>query len=452
MHVRTLDVATAESRPAAYLFGGFRLDLGRRLLFRQSQAVRVPDHVFQILLILIEAKGDIVHREVLASRVWPDTAVGDGNIAQHVYLLRQILGEHLRDRSIVTTVNGKGYRLTIPVSVEWHDSDNKGPALEAIDSGETESFRDYCHGSYLLERRNAPALKRAIEIFESGLESDPDHVPSLVGLARAYALLGEYWYLPPATAFAKAKAAIRRALGIAPSSANAHAVLSGLMMFSDWDWRGAHSELETAVSLNPNASIVRNNTTYYYICTGEHDRALSEARHATLAEPSSLSRQLLLGLVRIHAGEYRDGISCMSRLIEIDRDFYVARRYRAQAFLLGGQPEEALADLLLLPQERSEETCFRLPLLARAYAECGEVERAGQVYANLQGMENREYVASWNLAIVATGLGLFEEALTHLERAFECREPALLFLKSLPWFVRLGDHPRFRRMLAAIGP
>ncbi len=452
MFLKVLDVPARE-RHAAYSFGEFRLDSARRLLFRESRVLPVPERVFQILLILLEAGSEVVSRDAIALRVWPEGAVADGNIAQHVYLLRKILGENARDRALVMTVNGKGYRLTVPVKVEPQSAENGCAAGDgAFGSADVEPFRDYCQGSYLLERRTASALTRAIAAFDTALQADAEYVPALIGVARAYALLAESWHVPAPAAFGKAKTAIRRALAIAPQSAAAHAVHSELLLFADWDWKGARHELATASSLNPNSSIVQNSAASFYLCAGDPERALFEAQRAIMAEPSSLSRQLLFGLVLIHAGRYAQGIASMSRLIESDAEFYVARRYRAQAFLLSRQPEEALTDLLLLPQERSEEPCFRLPLLARAYADCGDAARAEHIYASLQTLAASEYVVFWNLAIVAAGTGHSEEALTHLERALVKREPALLFLKSQPWFEALADSPRFKEILNAIEP
>lgn len=105
-------------RPVAYRLGDFRLDTARRLLFRETEIIPLPERIFQILMLLIEAAGGVVHRDTIAAKVWPDTAVADGNIAQHVYLLRKILGEHARDRGLVMAVSRKGYRLTVPVTAE----------------------------------------------------------------------------------------------------------------------------------------------------------------------------------------------------------------------------------------------------------------------------------------------------------------------------------------------
>ncbi len=95
---------------------------------------------------------------------------------------------------------------------------------------------------------------------------------------------------------------------------------------------------------------------------------------------------------------------------------------------------------------------MRLPLLARAYAECGDTERAEEIYRTLQEMSRTEFVVGFNLATVAVGLGRLEEALDHLERAFETRGTALLMLRGLPWFRPIAGLARFKALLQAIWP
>jgi len=42
--------------------------------------------------------------------------------------------------------------------------------------------------------------------------------------------------------------------------------------------------------------------------------------------------------------------------------------------------------------------------------------------------------------------------MAHLEKAFLDREPALAFLKSLPWFRQIAERPRFREIARFVGP
>ena len=295
-------------------------------------------------------------------------------------------------------------------------------------------------------------MAAATEQFEAALRIDNEHVPALIGLARSHALMAEYWYAPSSYTFPKAKAAIVRALEIDPSSAEARATLGNILLFCDWNWTEAEREIQTATRLSPSSTSVHVNAAWFYMCKGSGDMPLRQMQRALLVEPSSPVLQLFLARTFLHTGEYGRAIDSFSNLIENGPDFSIARRYRAQGYILNRQPAEALADLLLLPQDRAEDLALRLPLLGRAYADCGDADRAEGIYRNLVEMARTEYVVGFNLATVAVGLGKLEEALEHLEDALRKREPALLMLRSLPWFGPIAQRSRFKAVLRAIWP
>ena len=100
----------------AYIFGCFRLDPTQRRLYSGRECISLQERAFRLLLLLIEAAGDVVSKETLAAKVWPDSTVTDGNLSQHIYLLRRTLGERAKDRSYIMNVPGKGYRFALPVA------------------------------------------------------------------------------------------------------------------------------------------------------------------------------------------------------------------------------------------------------------------------------------------------------------------------------------------------
>jgi len=417
----------------------------------------MPERLALLLTHLLQASGAVVSKETLALSVWPQEAVSDGNLAQHIYMLRRLLGDRARDHSYILSVQGRGYQFVAPVAIA-HPALNESFTTDAASLGkvltedEFKCFRSYCQGSFFLEQRTAPQIRRAIGFFEAALLMNPGYVPALIGLARAHSLLGEYWHAPSNLSFPAAKRAISRALEIDPGSASAHAVVSGLLSFADWDWKGAKDAIDLALRLNPGSTFVRNNAAWLYVCTGDYAEALAQAQFALTMDPSSLPLQLLVARVLVHSKDYHNATDIMSNLLEADPAFYIARRYRAQAYLLNGEPDKALADLQLLPEERSEDPSFRLPMLGRAYAELGDSIRAQTILETLQWLAQTDYVAFWNLAIVASGLGCLDEALSHLEAAYEHREPTLPFLKSLPWFEPISATHRFKSLLLRVGP
>lgn len=439
-----------------YTFGSFRLDPMRGKLYQGSEIVLLPERLARLLLLLIRANGDVIDKDTIISKIWPESAVTDGNLSQHVYMLRQVLNERAQDRDYIVTVRNRGYRFVAPVSVIAPELD--ASAERNYESAgrrwrsEPEVIQHYCRGCYLLEKRTASALAAAAQQFEGALRVQQDYVPALIGLARAYEMMAQYWYAPGSYTFPKAKAAIMRALEVDSSSAEARAVLGNIILFCEWNWVAAEREIETAVRLNPKSTFVYEDAAWFYLCKGSRETPLREMERALLVEPSSPILQLCLARVFLHSGEYGRAIDAFSDLIESVPDLSIARRHRAQAFILNGQPAEALTDLLVMPVDRAEDLALRLPLLARAYADCGDTERAEQIYQLLLETARAEYVVNFNLAMVAVGLQRLEQALEHLERALQRREPAMLLLRGLPLFVPIAQRARFKALLWAIGP
>ena len=60
---------------------------------------------------LIERRGHVIDKEELMQRVWPDTFVEEGNLAQNIYTLRKMLGETPEGADYIKTVPRRGYRF-----------------------------------------------------------------------------------------------------------------------------------------------------------------------------------------------------------------------------------------------------------------------------------------------------------------------------------------------------
>jgi DNA-binding winged helix-turn-helix (wHTH) protein len=112
--VQTTDFGTA----LTYRFGPYILDAARRVLLIGAETRPVSEKVFQLLLFLLGARGDVVTHESILAQVWPGEGHSEANVAQHVFMLRALLGEHARGRVYVVTVPGRGYRFAAPVEAK----------------------------------------------------------------------------------------------------------------------------------------------------------------------------------------------------------------------------------------------------------------------------------------------------------------------------------------------
>jgi Tol biopolymer transport system component/DNA-binding winged helix-turn-helix (wHTH) protein len=108
-------VALSKQKQFFYEFGSFRIDLVNRLLFRNGELVPLQPKMFDTLLLLIENRGQLIEKDELMSRLWPDTVVEESNLTQNVYVLRKMLGADPQGDRYIETIPKRGYRFTANV-------------------------------------------------------------------------------------------------------------------------------------------------------------------------------------------------------------------------------------------------------------------------------------------------------------------------------------------------
>src|SRR5258708_38825506 len=102
----------------AISFGPYRLLAAQGLLLEGDQPVRVGSRAFDIREALIERAGEVVGKEELIARAWPNTYVEEANLKIQVSALRRALGDGQDGNRYVITVPGRGYNFVAPVRRE----------------------------------------------------------------------------------------------------------------------------------------------------------------------------------------------------------------------------------------------------------------------------------------------------------------------------------------------
>lgn len=123
------------------------IDPVRRTLRRHGELVAVTPKAFSILLALLERPGEVVTKQELLQKIWPDTFVTEANLTQNVSSLRKALGESANERRYIVTVPGRGYSLgafAVPLEVPADEEDEAvpppaeaAPALPSLASSST---------------------------------------------------------------------------------------------------------------------------------------------------------------------------------------------------------------------------------------------------------------------------------------------------------------------------
>jgi DNA-binding winged helix-turn-helix (wHTH) protein len=101
----------------AISFGPFRLLAAQRLLLDGEKPVRLGSRAFDILAALIERAGEVVGKEELIARAWPQTFVEESNLKIQVSALRRALGDGQSGHRYIVTVPGQGYNFVASISL-----------------------------------------------------------------------------------------------------------------------------------------------------------------------------------------------------------------------------------------------------------------------------------------------------------------------------------------------
>jgi len=99
-------------------FGDFEFDDRRRSLRVRGQPVRLTGQAIDLLCLLLERPGELLSREEIRRRLWPDSNVEfDHSLDVVVSRLRTVLGDRSPSPRYIETVPRRGYRFIEPVTV-----------------------------------------------------------------------------------------------------------------------------------------------------------------------------------------------------------------------------------------------------------------------------------------------------------------------------------------------
>ena len=99
----------------AYRFGAFEVDLAARELRKSGVRLRLDAKAFDLLVVLLEYRGELVTRDCLRARLWPATHVDfEHGLNNAVNRLRAALGDSAHAPRFIETLPRRGYRFVAP--------------------------------------------------------------------------------------------------------------------------------------------------------------------------------------------------------------------------------------------------------------------------------------------------------------------------------------------------
>ncbi|HKR15588.1 MAG TPA: protein kinase [Pyrinomonadaceae bacterium] len=314
-------------------------------------------------------------------------------------------------------------------------------------AGENEEARQlYTAGRYYSTRRTAEGLRQAIERLERAVELDPDFAIAHAELADCYALLNWYVEPAPAEAWERAKASALAAVDADPDLPEAHASLGFVKLHYDRDWILAERELRKAIQLKPSNQVAHRWYAYSLSAMGRHDEAYAEIERARQITPQSAVIATAVANVLFLAGKFDECITQCRKALELDPGSVAAHTIQRWAYEKKGMHAETLA---AFEQERSfaGDTPTTHAKRAHVLAAIGKHEEAKAILDELISKRNQNWVTAYEIAIIYTLLGDFDNAFRWLKQAEREHAVGFTFVRVDPHLARLRTDPRFADLM-----
>jgi TolB-like protein/Flp pilus assembly protein TadD len=312
------------------------------------------------------------------------------------------------------------------------------PETGARATKNTEAYYHYLRGRQLDRRGRLENFRGAVDAYSQAVALDPNYAAAYAGLAIAQASVAD---LTGDTAeLQRAEHNVDKALALAPEDAIGYAARSYLRTVWLWDWSGAQTDIEKALSLDPRNSDVQDHYARLLADQGRLPEAIAAQKKAAEIDPLSSAGWESLGFYYMCSGDYAAAVAALDRAIDIEPKSVLALNALGVTRLLQGQGEQAREAFRKIELEG-----LRLAGIAMAEHTLGHVKESQQALGELAANHAQE--AAYQVAQVLAWRGEKDQAFDWLERAFKQRDGGMSETRTDPTLRSLHADPRFNALL-----
>ena len=333
--------------------------------------------------------------------------------------------------------------LQIASALEAELSPDEQARVRRTPTHDVQAYHLFLQGRQVLGRYTTEAMLACIVFFDRAIARDPDFADAYALLAMVHAQLAEMGVVDPEGGYARAEAAVTRALALDADLDVAHCTLGFIRAVRDYDWTGAERAFERALELNPSGADTYD--LYGRVLAGieQYDRAIALLERASELDPLAHRVDVVTTLLR--AGRVEEAIARAEAALELE-DHERTRATLGWAYFLAGRRDEGIVELERAVAMAPGASMW-LAQLGEAHALAGNASRAREILRTLEERSREGYVPPYYFAYVHAGLGEADRALDHLERAVAERAGPAYSIKGSFLLAPLRAHPRFRALL-----
>jgi tetratricopeptide (TPR) repeat protein len=336
-------------------------------------------------------------------------------------------------------------RITDALEVELTPRDRS--RMEQRPTQSLEAYQSYLLGLAAWRKRTAESLDETIRHYKDAIAVDSSFALPHAGLAEAFA--AQPWYqnrLDSETALEEGRAYAERALELDPSLGGAYASL-GLMKEMLYDWEGAEEDFQRATEISPEYATAHHWYANMLSRLGRFEEGQAEIRRAYELDPLSGIINQDVGYNLALAGDLAGAARQYRRALELNPEFPTTTIVLANTALDLGEFEEARDAFTAWAKMTGNDPDLigSLADRAKAFAESGDPQPLPP------GLDLEAVLPPFAIAPTYIHLGLHEEAVRAVERAFAEGQVAVTLGLGTPTFDPIRSDPRFQAVARWVG-
>jgi TolB-like protein/Tfp pilus assembly protein PilF len=302
-----------------------------------------------------------------------------------------------------------------------------------------EAFDAYLHGYYFFERNTEKEADTAAKYFERATQLDPSYALAWVWLSRTRNRQVNVLLIPAEEGHRLAREAVERALELNPKLAAAHAQMARIKRQVDFDWAGADTSTQRALSLEPgNPENLRSAASAAAIL-GRLDEAVQLSRRAVDFDPLNGDSWESLGENEFYLGRLDEAAADSKKALELNPDVWPGPIQLSKIYIMQDWPQDALPEIELIRQ-----ATVRAYLYPIAYYALGRKKESDTA---LSALIAKYHESTYGIAQVYAFRNQPDEAFEWLDRAYAQRNSGLITTKVNPLLKNLHKDPRFAAFL-----
>lgn len=340
--------------------------------------------------------------------------------------------------------------LAVAESIRGALAPDERARLESTKDSHPEAHLEYLKARHHWGKWTQPALQTALLHARRAIDLDPTYAPAHEMLARSFAILGYWGYMPGREAYPLAKSSAEHAIDLDESLGDAHAALGLVRWLNDWDIESCASESKFAVALSPSSEFARLIRALFLVTMrGDRQGALDEASAALTLDPLSFFSNFGTTWIYIFTRDYEQAAHQAAATIEMYPEALHA--HFAMGHVKLGQERYSEAVSAFETALHLEREITLLGSLGHAYAKTGRVSEARALLTEIAERAASEEVSLTVPAMVHIGLGEHERALALLEKAYRARDGRLFGIATIPTFLSLHNDSGYRNLISRLG-